>query len=116
MRSKQWREDRELLRACARDENTRKGAGIYATVLYCLISHMRGKLHMRSYQKHHGGWKYGNGMYGPSWYALNNLDDQLKFLKKRESIIQRYGNNEVRETAQRVIHGYPEEEQEALSA
>jgi hypothetical protein len=113
MKSDQWKADRELLRACARDENTRKGEGIDATVLYCLISHMRGKLHMKSYRKYHGGWRYGNGEYGPSWYELNSLDDQLEFLKKNESVAMWAGNPRFREAAQRIIHGYGEE---ALSA
>jgi hypothetical protein len=47
-----WKQDRDWLRS-----EIKKGVrGIKATMLYALLSHMRGKLHMRSYAQWGGGW------------------------------------------------------------
>lgn len=111
-KSDQWRADRELLRTCARVELKAKEGGIEATVIYCLISHMRGKMHMKTYRRHHGGWRYNSG--GASGYKLENLADQEAFLKKQDRVIGWFGNPKIHEAAQRIINGY--EEEIALSA
>lgn len=51
---KTWREDRETLRSMAKEPGL---AGEKATLLFTLISHMRGKLHMRSYKLYSTGWR-----------------------------------------------------------
>jgi len=110
MKSTQWKQDRETLRKLARDPKTGQ------TTIYALISHMRGKLHMRWYQKCHGGWR------GPSqaelhhndvdgWYCagarIDNLEDQAAFIadamKRKGFAVLVY------DIAQRVLAGYPEE-------
>ncbi|RLC85310.1 MAG: hypothetical protein DRJ03_12015 [Chloroflexi bacterium] len=103
-KSDQWVEDRELLRMAARENDE---SGLDATVLYCLISHMRGKRHMHTYAKHHGGWRLTSREYGPHWYAVDSLDDQAEFLRKYEDIAMDAGNPRFREAVQRIIYdGY----------
>jgi hypothetical protein len=48
-----WREDREWLRSQAKSGLS----GEYATLIYTLISHMHGRLHMKSYKMKTGGWR-----------------------------------------------------------
>lgn len=55
-KSKQWIKDRNRLREEIREGNH---AGVVQTMLCCLVSRMRGKMHMRSYKLYEGGWKAG---------------------------------------------------------
>lgn len=100
MKSDQWKADRNALRALARKGDL---FGLQATVLYCLISQMRGKLHMPTYAKHHGGWQYGKGTYGPDWYELRNLSDQKKFLQSRKAAFAPEANQELHDIVERVL-------------
>jgi len=54
-----WRTDREVLRKELREG---KHTGQYATFLCCLVSHMRKKIHMKWYNKYHGGWRGNTGV------------------------------------------------------
>ena len=53
MKSKQWLNDRLWLRK----QLTLKPEGLYATFLCVLVSHMRGKLHMKTYKLKAAGWR-----------------------------------------------------------
>lgn len=52
-----WKEDREYLLTVAKNKDSSE---FIRTFVYTLISHLRGKLHMKFYKKYHGGWRsYG---------------------------------------------------------
>lgn len=51
-----WKEDRETLRKYAREYDANLGPE-HRTFIYVLISHMRNKLHMRSYKGKCAGWR-----------------------------------------------------------
>jgi len=77
MKSKQWIKDRNALRNIIRDT---KVSGKYATLLYCLVSHMRGKLHMNYYEKYHGGFPVTDGTERDT-REVNRLDIPLEVRK-----------------------------------
>lgn len=58
-----WKEDRNFLRKIAREN---KLTGELGTFVYTLISHMRGKSHMRTYKKYSGGWRKMYEVYSAS--------------------------------------------------
>ena len=111
-----WREDSDRLR-----QRIKEGGG--TTLVYALLSHMRGKLHMRWYNKYAGGWrssKYVPGAdevippeihaaYGESakyFYGrcvIRNLEDQAEWIRQ-------YGMEKWSDLADRVIDGYVEED------
>lgn len=107
MRSEQWRKDREYLRGLAKTEGTK--------FIYVLISHMRGKLHMRWDWKKHGGWQHGWAgrvlEYNDTdkWHCkgarIDDLEDQASWIKVHcEKKL--FGRHE--EIAKRVLSGYKE--------
>lgn len=129
-----YKTDRKALR----DELKGK-TGPYATLLYCLLSHMRGKLHMQWYNKYHGGWTregtrldswpgemgcaYGDyaGLF-TRWAVLHDLDDQAKWIRAflddkiyfaKYSVFPQISKPEVydniKEIAERVLKGYDQE-------
>lgn len=60
-----WKEDRNRLRDALREGMRKKTLrGLEATFLCVLVSHMRGKIHMRSFSGKKGGWRAGLGAPG----------------------------------------------------
>jgi hypothetical protein len=122
-----WKTDRDRLRAEIRKAS--KAGGMKATMLYVLISHMRGKIHMKWYNKYHGGWrpwskdapKKGEApadikaAYGDlaqkyyEWSAIETLEDQKEFIRKHLSFYSE--NDKLFELANRVIDGYIREDE-----
>lgn len=132
MKSDQWKKDREHLRSLARE----KPLGNEGTLIYCLISHMREKLHMRWYEKYHGGFSttgrrdqkdiYVNevppevraaytGLEKTFFYRcrLFDLSDQAAWIRWYLSRAQ--VSLAIREIATRVLDGYQEAEKEAAA-
>jgi hypothetical protein len=124
-----WKTDRDWLKAEIRRKD--RAHGNYATFLYVLISHMRGKIHMRYYNKYHGGWRWSkkeseaeipkefHKAYGDcaKTYYLNsvieNLADQEEWIRKYSKWYEeRYP--ELFELADRVIRA--DNAKEAMSA
>ncbi len=129
MKSEQWLKDREALRTLAREGNLR---GNEATLVYTLISHMRGKIHMRYYGKYRAGWRpypqkgvpkdkqvaalsrefhkaYGD--YAKTYHymiAIDDLNDQAEWLFAHEEYSTRAGVNSI--FGRILIEGYPEVE------
>ena len=134
MKSDQWKKDRNRLRALTKEV---VGKGTVATMVYALISHMRGKLHMRSYAKYHGGWRantekfkgeippemrkaYGEESVARYYCArviIENLNDQAAWIKKysESASVQARMGEELVELAGRVLEGYPEETTQAAT-
>lgn len=55
-----WKEDRNRLRDALREGMRKKTLkGLEATFLCVLVSHMRGKIHMRLFSAKKGGWRVG---------------------------------------------------------
>ncbi len=123
MKSYQWKKDRNRLRDIIR-ETKPKFQG--ATLLYCLVSHMRDKLHMNWYKKYHGGFpnpkKMSPGFTIPQeihqaysgsehfYYArcaLTSLSDQEAWIRW---CVAFKINEDIKEIANRVLVGYEEEE------
>jgi len=124
-----WKEDREKLRSWARDI---KPAGGTATVIYALISHMRGKIHMRYYGKYNvwlnGKYKTSSelpvpcrkleGAYG--YYVdtyqkksyIGSLEDQERWLNM---VGLKMLPLPLAEVGKSVMEGYPEEEAEQVA-
>ena len=121
-----WKSDSDLLRKRIREE---KPTGSKATFLYVLISHMRGKIHMRYDNKYHGGWRGWKAEpkreeIPKEFYTAYGRDDALQFyngsvienLADQEEWIRRfyegcYKSDKVMfELVERVIRGYNEEE------
>jgi len=120
-----WKTDRDRLRKEIRKAS--KDGGMKATMLYVLISHMRGKIHMKWYGKYNGGWgslkerwpddrKIENipetikKAYGDSadfYYkmtVIENLKDQEVWIRKNLSFYEE--NDEMFDLANRVISAY----------
>ncbi len=131
MKSDQWKEDRELLRKIAREN---KMEPLEATVIYSLISHMRGKLHMHSYAKYHSGWRNKKrnsqltysllsdgyekayGTEAKYYYArcvLETLEDQEEFIRQHVAALDA-GSKGFACLPERVLDGYPELEEEEI--
>jgi len=124
-----WKTDRNSLKAEIR-KNAKEG-GMKATFLYVLISHMRGKIHMKYHNKYHGGWrgwksepkreeipKEFHKAYGDcalQYYngsIIENLADQEEWIRKH---IEYYKSDEkLFELAERVIRA--DNEMEAMTA
>jgi len=124
-----WKTDRNKLREEIK-KNAKEG-GFTATFLYVLISHMRGKIHMRYHKKYRGGWrgfksepkrneipKEFTAAYGEcalQYYnsaVIETLKDQEEWIRKH---IKYYETEKVIfELADRVINAY--NDQEALVA
>jgi len=117
-----WRVDREKLRT----EAKKKLCGEHATLIYTLISHMHGRLHMKSYKMKTGGWRTWGApkrealsseklqryrkMYGDQaqrYYEgslITSLEDQATWISRYLSI----GNDEVLDIVQRILkNAYP---------
>lgn len=103
-----WKEDSDRLR-----QRIKEGGG--TTLVYVLLSHMRGKLHMRWYNKYGGGWRSGRfensddpippeiakaytGMerFFYERCAIRNLEDQAAWIRQ-------YVTREWEEIAERVL-------------
>ncbi len=118
-----WKTDRETLRSATHE----KLSGLEATVIYALISHMHGRLHMRYYNKYHGGWRWEKTTKrGPApaefskaysteaqYYfeksVIENLADQEEWIKLNLGRVFSE-DDELMEVAQRVLSGYVEED------
>ena len=118
-----WKTDREKLRAAARE----KPSGREATMIYALIAHMRGRVHMRYYNKYEGGWRWGKATkrdpapaefskaYGTEaqYYfercVIENLEDQAEWIKQYLGRVFSE-ESEFSELAQRVLNGYVEDD------
>lgn len=136
MKSNDWKRDRKALRIMANDV---VGRGTTATMVYVLISHMREKLHMRTFAKYYGGWRslsVANTLalvkkippefktaYGTSanlYYrcaVIRDLNDQAEWIRKysqNKFMAARLGK-ELVEIAERVLAGYPEEKTSAAA-
>lgn len=60
-----WKDDRNTLREALREGMRKKTLhGLEGTFLCVLVSHMRGKIHMRSFSAKKGGWRTGLGAPG----------------------------------------------------
>lgn len=131
-KSDQWKKDRETLR---RSMGKTFKFATEATLRYCLVSHMRGKLHMKWYAKYHGGWRswrekvptieetpppeiykaYAGSSIGVSAdelaasayarAAIRNLDDQAQFISKYMNAS--WVDEELKALVERVLAGYP---------
>jgi len=96
-----WIEDRATLRELLRGETEGgRPQGLLGTFLCVLVSHLRGRLHMRSYNSKAGGWRLFGGpkqekapapfqkMYGEMaqvYYegsVITSLEDQEAWIKK----------------------------------
>jgi len=91
-----WREDRERLRKETTLDKTNKPRyrGLTATLLYALISHMHGRLHMRSYGAKKGGW---NAWKAQKRDALAGSELE-KFKKRYGDCAQTYYEGSIIET------------------
>lgn len=116
-----WKQDREYLRAL------KPKSGFVATIIYCLLSHMRGRLHMRYYLKYHGGWRHQSiaipkrgqapkefteayGSFAQYYYqrsVLENLDDQAEWIERLAGKV--FVEEEFMAVAERVLAGYPDQ-------
>jgi len=128
-----WKTDRNRLRE--EIKKISKEGGTKATFLCVLIAHMRGKIHMPWYNKYHGGWRgYDGGSgwpstrtpkdvpesmrkaykdFGETFYkmsAIENLEDQAAWIEAHRGISIRF-DLAINEILQRVLIGYPEEEE-----
>lgn len=117
---KTWKEDREELRRLITEKNPHcKIEGEYATLLFVLVSHMRGKLHMRSYKLYTGGWRGWTAPKRPNaviseklrrsyhdaqaFYeraVIETLEDQAEWLRQE---YEDMGNKALRELTERVL-------------
>jgi hypothetical protein len=124
-----WKKDRERLKAEIRKAS--KDGGFKATMLYVLISHMRGKIHMKWYKKYEGGWD-GSKERWPDTRKIENIPEEIKkaygecveyyykraaieTLKDQEIWIRKHldfykENEEMFELANRVISDYNKRE------
>lgn len=119
-----WKKDRNALRKILREAGLEGGEATFAC---CLVSHMRGKLHMRYYKKRHGGWRSWGaepskrgpapvefhkayGTEAQRYYELSvleNLDDQAEFIRRAmEHVVS---DKKLLKIARRVLGGYPEQ-------
>lgn len=95
-----WKADRNFLRAALRERHE----GIHGTMLCVLVSHMRRKLHMRTYKLYHGGWEGGKT-------TIESLEDQTGWIKwelDHQERVRRYGmpsymTPELRDLALRIL-------------
>lgn len=120
----QWKEDRNRLRDYVRNE---KPSGLAATAVYVLISHMRGKIHMKYFNKCNMwcGMGYSSksalpkadrklirayGEYADQYHKyvyVGSLEDQANWF---ENIGKKFLPKELNEIAARVIGGYTDDE------
>lgn len=96
-----WKDNRNLLREALREGMRKKTLnGLESTFLCVLVSHMRGKIHMRSFLGKRGGWRvrqgvakgpapavYGKryGKYAQLYYegcAIETLEDQAAWIQR----------------------------------
>ena len=129
---KTWKEDYQYLRALIKQELKKGLCGDRATFLYTLISHMRGKIHMKTYKLYDGGWrtqcsklaaptkearpKMHRMFNGATEHILNHyyaraaitsLEDQARFLGHRRVWLN---DNVLRAVAERAMdNDYKEE-------
>ncbi len=96
-----WKTDRNRLREIIRSKN--RAHGNYATFLYVLVSHMRGKIHMACYRKHNGGWR--GWAEPPKSSAFETLQDQEEWIRKFNPPYERI-DKELFELAERVLCPY----------
>ena len=121
---KTWKDDRYWLRTQLRKNMTKEHAlpAQVATLYATLCSHLRGKIHMRSYASKTGGWCLANhpkfpplegallsiytkryGLQAQTYYessTINSLDDQARWLNKHLSWL----HGEERELGMRVLN------------
>jgi len=121
---KTWKDDRYWLRTQLRKNMTKEHAlpAQVATLYAALCSHLRGKIHMRSYAAKSGGWCLANhpnkpplegalllayrkryGLQAQTYYessTINSLDDQARWLNKHLSWL----HGEERELGMRVLN------------
>jgi len=109
-----WKEDREALRSYAKTPID----GQKATFIYVLISHMREKLHMKTYRFYHGGWK---NLERERITAINTLSEQaewIQYVLRQQDLIDKLGlqsswlEPKLQEIARRVLTGYLAEEKD----
>jgi hypothetical protein len=90
-----WKEDRNRLRDALREGMRKKTLkGLEATFLCVLVSHMRGKIHMRLFSAKKGGWRVGSiqpGRFYPE-------DVPAVWAKRYGNCAQRYYEGSVIET------------------
>lgn len=100
-----WKDDRNALRKIAREHSTTE-----PTFVYVLISEMRGKLHMSTYKKYHGGWY---DLAGNNHIAIETMADQAEWIRRflRYPHIQK----EFGEIAERILKNEYEQVQQAAS-
>lgn len=124
----EWKQDQERLRQEIKEAHAK--GGFRMTMLCTLLSHMRGRLHMRWYNKYEGGWrawsktapkkdpapKEMKAAYGDmaqqyyEWSAIDTLEDQKEFIRMHYATLK---DEELLDLANRVISGYPMEEAKA---
>ena len=120
---KTWKDDRNWLRKQLNMNLRHKPLCPETATLYMtLCSHLRGKIHMRSYAAKSGGWCLANhpnkpplegalllayrkryGLQAQTYYessAINSLDDQARWLNKHLSWL----HGEERELGMRVLN------------
>ena len=124
-KSEQWIEDRNYLRELAKGPRR-------STTIYVLISHMRGKQHMKWYNKYSGGWSRTNvptfstvpveiqKAYGDAvkYYFgrcyLEDMGAQAEFIQMRMRYWKNYpkieDNQKLLDIAERILAGHVEEE------
>jgi len=121
-----WREDRETLRNYIREH---KPEGEVATTLYVLVSHMRGKIHMK-YCNSFGAYKncryksksvlpkptgklarayQGSLDYYHQRIYIGSLEDQENWFSEVGHKSLRFLPPEVDEITDRIFLGYPQE-------
>jgi hypothetical protein len=129
---KTWKEDYQYLRRLIKQELKKGLCGDRATFLYTLLSHMRGRMHMKTYKLYLGGWrmqcptltaptkeerpKFNRMFSGTSEHILNHiysraaivsLEDQAAFLEARRVWLN---DNVIRSIAKRAVsNDYKEE-------
>jgi len=131
---KTWKEDYQYLRKLIKQELKKGLCGDRATFLYTLISHMRGKIHMKTYKLYLGGWRMQcptltaptkearpkmhrmfcggsadlrNLNYKYSRAAITSLEDQAAFLGSRRVWLD---DNVLRAAAKRAVNNDYKEE------
>ncbi len=120
-----WKDDRNSLREALREGMRKKTLnGLEGTFLCALVSHMRGKIHMRSFSGKKGGWRAGRGVtkgpapaaygkrygeYAQLYYegsAIETLEDQAAWIQRfsREVDFEFGSLQPLAELVERVLH------------
>lgn len=121
-----WKDDFDYLRKFIKDVETSNPTWyvpLLRTLLYVLISHMRGRIHMHSYLRYKGGWNTGHidkktvdsaspcakmvAAYG-TWAKLYEVRSEINTLEDQAEWLRKYSHGVLLDVVERVLkNAYP---------